>query len=379
MGTPYVALEVEIPSDVQHIEGVVQRLTVECHVLHLSRRQCSLNVPVALSEALSNAILRGNRGDREKVVRLRTVVSDTAVIFEIRDEGPGFDLNAKTRDPTDSANVEREDGRGLFLMRQLMDRVEQFRNDGNVVRLTLASTASDMTRDLEREIENAARELAERYEEINLLYTISEILGHTVSLSEAAAATILREVSETVGARRASILVCEPGGRRCTPSRRWASTRRNSQLSRWTIPSAFRHVSSARNIRRSSIRRIPRCRYLSTWGDVGGSDHVDVSRWSRRTAWCRQFVGSAVGAAIQRRRRQARCRHRDTGGERHPECTARARIHRAAAVIAGDATGARPADEASAEYRWSCHRKRRWQRGWCRPKAWGEIFIICFG
>ncbi|HEX6597910.1 MAG TPA: GAF domain-containing SpoIIE family protein phosphatase [Gemmatimonadaceae bacterium] len=55
------------------------------------------------------------------------------------------------------------------------------------------------------EVEHAANELAERYEEINLLYSISEILGRTVSL-EKGAETILREVSETVGARRASIL-----------------------------------------------------------------------------------------------------------------------------------------------------------------------------
>ena len=56
------------------------------------------------------------------------------------------------------------------------------------------------------EVEHAANELAERYEEINLLYSISEILGRTVSLEEGAA-TILREVSETVGAHRGSILV----------------------------------------------------------------------------------------------------------------------------------------------------------------------------
>lgn len=56
------------------------------------------------------------------------------------------------------------------------------------------------------EVEHAANELAERYEEINLLYTISEILGRTVALDEAAA-TILKEVSETVGARRASVFV----------------------------------------------------------------------------------------------------------------------------------------------------------------------------
>ncbi|MCC6931164.1 MAG: SpoIIE family protein phosphatase [Gemmatimonadaceae bacterium] len=56
------------------------------------------------------------------------------------------------------------------------------------------------------EVEHAAYELAERYEEINLLYTTSEILGRTVSLEEAAA-RILEEICETVGARRAAILV----------------------------------------------------------------------------------------------------------------------------------------------------------------------------
>ena len=60
------------------------------------------------------------------------------------------------------------------------------------------------------EVEHAANELAERYEEINLLYTISEILGRTVSLQETAA-TILKEISETVGARRGSILVHDAG------------------------------------------------------------------------------------------------------------------------------------------------------------------------
>lgn len=60
-----------------------------------------------------------------------------------------------------------------------------------------------------QEVEHAALELAERYEEINLLYTIGEILGRTVTLEEAAT-IILTEISETVGARHASILVHDP-------------------------------------------------------------------------------------------------------------------------------------------------------------------------
>ncbi len=56
------------------------------------------------------------------------------------------------------------------------------------------------------EMEHTAAELAGRYEEISLLYTISEILGRTVALEEAAK-TILAELSQTVGARRAAILL----------------------------------------------------------------------------------------------------------------------------------------------------------------------------
>jgi sigma-B regulation protein RsbU (phosphoserine phosphatase) len=56
------------------------------------------------------------------------------------------------------------------------------------------------------EVEHAAGELADRYEEINLLYTISEILGRTVNLEDATS-RILGEISDTVGARRAAVQV----------------------------------------------------------------------------------------------------------------------------------------------------------------------------
>jgi serine/threonine-protein kinase RsbW len=58
-------------------------------------------------------------------------------VLEVVDEGSGFDLDACTTDPTSEGNIDREDGRGLFLMRRLMDRVERFSDGANVVRLTL--------------------------------------------------------------------------------------------------------------------------------------------------------------------------------------------------------------------------------------------------
>jgi serine/threonine-protein kinase RsbW len=136
MAESRVAFDLQIPSDVEYIEGVVELARQRCRELKLSPSKCSLNVPVALSEALSNAILRGN-GSSGKHVRIRAIVSDTDLVFEIVDEGPGFDLDRCTVDCTTEENLTREEGRGLFLMRQLMDRVESFRNQGNVVRLTL--------------------------------------------------------------------------------------------------------------------------------------------------------------------------------------------------------------------------------------------------
>jgi serine/threonine-protein kinase RsbW len=137
MAKPHVALDVEIPSDVHYIEGVVELATRKCRELDMPPRLCSLNVRVALAEAISNAILRGNGHAKDKHVRIRAMVTDEAIVFDVTDEGPGFDLAADRPDPTSPENLESEEGRGLFLMRSLMDDVERFQSDGNVVRLTI--------------------------------------------------------------------------------------------------------------------------------------------------------------------------------------------------------------------------------------------------
>lgn len=130
-------MEVSIPSDVTLIERVVGLVTQQCEARRLSPRDCNLIVPVALTEALANAILYGNQEDRSKNVRVRAMLDEQALVLEVVDEGPGFDLEACAIDPTSPDNLGREDGRGLYLMQRLMDRVERFTDGGNVVRLTL--------------------------------------------------------------------------------------------------------------------------------------------------------------------------------------------------------------------------------------------------
>ncbi|MFL5581810.1 MAG: ATP-binding protein [Gemmatimonadaceae bacterium] len=134
-----VRIEVEVPSDVRYIEKIVDLVARQCATLSFSPRQCSLNVPVALSEALSNAILRGNREDPAKHVRVRAALDEVELVVEVADEGSGFDLDNQ-HDPTSPEHLEDEDGRGIFLMKRLMDSVERFTDGGNVVRLVLRRT-----------------------------------------------------------------------------------------------------------------------------------------------------------------------------------------------------------------------------------------------
>jgi serine/threonine-protein kinase RsbW len=131
-------VELDIPSDIRLIENVVELVRRECEVMSFTRRQLMLNVPVALTEALSNAILRGNGDDPGKQVHVRAEVDMERLVVEVGDEGPGFDFAANVIDPTTPDNLDREDGRGLFLMRKLMDTVERVDlAHGSLVRMTL--------------------------------------------------------------------------------------------------------------------------------------------------------------------------------------------------------------------------------------------------
>ncbi len=131
-------VELDIPSDVRYIENVVELVRRECEVMAFAQRQIMLNVPVALTEALSNAILRGNGDNPAKHVHIRAEVDTIRLVVEVEDEGAGFDFERSLIDPTTPENLDREDGRGLFLMRKLMDRVECLEvARGSVVRMTL--------------------------------------------------------------------------------------------------------------------------------------------------------------------------------------------------------------------------------------------------
>ncbi len=77
---------------------------------------------VAGTEAINNGILHGNKGDARKRVRVTCVLEKDSLIFRVRDEGKGFKPE-DVPDPLEEKNLLKTSGRGIFLMRSLMDKV----------------------------------------------------------------------------------------------------------------------------------------------------------------------------------------------------------------------------------------------------------------
>jgi len=128
---PWVEFHHSVPSRVAEIAPVVDRLM---SLIRTGRRAdgSEVDIEIALGEALMNAVVHGNHEAPEKTVDVTCRCgADGAVDITIRDQGDGFDWQAVT-DPTLPENIHRAHGRGIYLMRRLMDEV-WFGRGGSVV------------------------------------------------------------------------------------------------------------------------------------------------------------------------------------------------------------------------------------------------------
>lgn len=92
------------------------------------------NVLIAVTEAVNNAIQYGNRNDVTKQVLVIFNTSNGNLKVAISDQGSGFDYESLP-DPTDPENLEKLEGRGIFLMKSLSDKLS-FHNSGSKVEMS---------------------------------------------------------------------------------------------------------------------------------------------------------------------------------------------------------------------------------------------------
>jgi serine/threonine-protein kinase RsbW len=129
---PHIALECSLPSEVTAISPFVDKLT-------LLLRNCSCvpegasDVEIALREALANAIIHGNHEDRRKHVHVTCRCEPDEVSITVKDEGRGFDIS-NVPDPTAPENMGSVHGRGMYVIRALMDEV-RIEEGGTVIHL----------------------------------------------------------------------------------------------------------------------------------------------------------------------------------------------------------------------------------------------------
>jgi serine/threonine-protein kinase RsbW len=85
--------------------------------------EAAFGIDMAVREAITNAMVHGNKEDEAKTVEVTLNCLENAFEIEVKDQGEGFDPTS-VPDPTDPANIMKTSGRGIFLMRSFMDEVQ---------------------------------------------------------------------------------------------------------------------------------------------------------------------------------------------------------------------------------------------------------------
>jgi serine/threonine-protein kinase RsbW len=83
----------------------------------------AFGIDMAVREAVTNAVIHGNRQDENKTVDVTLKSSPDAVEISVHDQGPGFNPE-DVPDPTAAENILKASGRGIFFMRTFMDEVD---------------------------------------------------------------------------------------------------------------------------------------------------------------------------------------------------------------------------------------------------------------
>ncbi len=123
----------EIRSHIREVHDMTSRILQKAGAFGFNNDALK-DLRVAIDEGIANAFIHGNATQPHKRIRVKCYLhSDKSLEIRIKDQGKGFD-SSKLPDPTNSENLLKSHGRGIFLIRQYMDRVG-FNKRGNEIRM----------------------------------------------------------------------------------------------------------------------------------------------------------------------------------------------------------------------------------------------------
>ena len=132
-----VRVDFLIPSKLSRILGVNRLVSFLANEFGFPAEDSKVNLPLVMDEALSNAIVHGNKNREDLKVHVRIYVSCHRFFVQVEDEGEGFESGV-TSDPKTEANLHKPSGRGIYLMRELMDKVE-YKEGGRLLEMEKAN------------------------------------------------------------------------------------------------------------------------------------------------------------------------------------------------------------------------------------------------
>ncbi len=117
------------PNNLNQVEKLVEELSSQYHLT----QETYDSLLISLTEAVSNAIIHGNKQDRSKTVSIRCAQITDGLTIRVSDQGRGFNFKGLP-DPTCPERICECGGRGVFLMTQLCDRM-RYINGGSTVEM----------------------------------------------------------------------------------------------------------------------------------------------------------------------------------------------------------------------------------------------------
>ncbi|RKX24607.1 MAG: ATP-binding protein [Candidatus Zixiibacteriota bacterium] len=97
------------------VEGTLRNLGAD--------KSVTADIAISVSELVNNAIIHGNGSSPDKSVSVKVTCTNKVVTITVSDEGGGFDPDS-VADPLAEENLMKEVGRGIFVIRSLMDKME---------------------------------------------------------------------------------------------------------------------------------------------------------------------------------------------------------------------------------------------------------------
>ncbi|MDD2499833.1 MAG: ATP-binding protein [Geobacter sp.] len=134
-----IELQIKVPNQTRYLSligKISEELAAQLQNYNGDREALANHINVVLTEALVNAIRHANANDPDEEVEIRITVTDEELVLQVFDHGRGFNMDSISSTVKETQDELEDHGRGLYIIRSLMDSVDYYPvTGGNVLEM----------------------------------------------------------------------------------------------------------------------------------------------------------------------------------------------------------------------------------------------------